>query len=176
MIKGTTNSASRMVFVRGWALLTSVWAVGCGGRAQKDAQNSDLGIPPSGFYSILYESVSDSCQATQPQATVEGFMQATPQGGLNIPIWETGGRRSDMAWDQPLVYTWTECGASLTLDVTTKTSRSFVVDSQMVWVNPTPCTRLAWLGVPPSDCTVHQRETYKIEQACPATRNSVSCE
>jgi hypothetical protein len=96
--------------------------------------------------------------------------------GLNIPIWQTGERRQDIAWDQPFMYTWTECGASITLDVTAKTAHSFVVDSQMDWVNPTACATLAWLGVPPSDCTVHQHETFELEQACPATRDGLSCQ
>jgi hypothetical protein len=162
---------------RVWAGLACLWAVGCSGQAQEDVQSSDGGIgsPPSGFYSILYESVSDSCEPLQPQGTVEGLMTAAGNG-LEIPIWQTGQRRQDIAWDQPFMYTWTECGASITLDVTAKTARSFVIDSQMDWVNPTACATLAWLGVPPSDCTVHQRETFELEQACPATRDGFSCQ
>ncbi|HEY3665367.1 MAG TPA: hypothetical protein VGL19_05180 [Polyangiaceae bacterium] len=99
----------------------------------------------------------------------------TIPGELNVPIWQYGGRRQDMRWDEPFMHTWSECGASLTLDVTTKTSHSFVVDSQMDWVNPTACTSLAWLGVPPSSCSVHQRETYELLQACPSTRKNVTC-
>src|SRR5450432_4192770 len=45
-----------------WTAVTCLCAVGCGGQAQEDVQSSDSGTPPSGFYSILYESVSDSCQ------------------------------------------------------------------------------------------------------------------
>ena len=159
-----------------WTALTWLCAFGCGGQAQEDVQSSDSGMPPGGFYSISYESLADSCQPPQPQGTVEGLMSVSAEGELNIPIWQTGGRRQDITWDQPFTHTWTECGATLTLDVTARTSHSFVIDSQMDWVNPTACTTLAWLGVPPSNCTVHQRETFELEQACPATRNGVSCE
>jgi hypothetical protein len=157
-----------------WTAITCLCAVGCGGRAQEDVQGSDSGPPPAGFYSVSYESLSDLCQPLHPQSTAEELVGSTANGP-NIWISQGDTSRQDIGWGQPFMYTWSECGTSITLDVTAKTSHSFVVDSLIDWVNPGACP-LVPPSVPSSDCTVHQRETFELEQACPATRNGISCE
>jgi hypothetical protein len=150
--------------------LVCLCAVGCGGRVQ----DAEVGTPPSGFYSVSGVTDFDSCQQPSPQTTADVLVGTNAQGP-NVRLWPSDLRHQDITWDQPFMYTWSECGATLVLDVKARSAHSFVLDRQMDWVNPTACDFLAPLGIPPSNCTVHVVETYELEQACPAERNNVGC-
>jgi len=54
-----------------------------------------------------------------------------------------------------------------------KTSDSFSVQSDWVWVDPGDCAPSI---IPPSfDCKARQVAMYQLIQACPATLNGLSC-
>ena len=151
---------------------------GCGGQAQEDAQVvKDAGTQRAGFYSVMFETMADSCDPAQSPDTLEQLVSSNDQV-FNIPITQIGGGRQDLPWDRPFNYTLSECGTSIAIEVQAKNLHSFTVNSQIDWVNPSAC-RASLPYRPKSDCLVHQRETYELEQACPATRKSgpgfVSC-
>jgi hypothetical protein len=164
---------TRRMGQRNWLVtgFMGLCAVACGGRAQ----DAEVGTPPSGFYSVSGASDFDSCQQPSPQGAANDLVSVNAEGP-NVRLWPGDLRRQDITWKQPLMHTWSECGATLVLDVKAKTAHSFALDYQMDWVNPTSCDFLAPLGIPPSDCTVHVVETYELEQACPAERNNVGCQ
>ena len=155
----------------GWIVLTASCAVGCG--AQAEGSESPP-IPPSGFYSVSWRTVSDSCEPLQQEVTTDELAM-TSADGANVVIWQYGKRRQDLTWDEPLVHTWSECGATISLEVTAKSAHSLVVDHQMAWVNPATCEPLAWFDVPSADCAVHQIATYEFEEACPGTGDGFHC-
>jgi hypothetical protein len=156
----------------GWAVLTALCAVGCGGQAEGSDTVSQT--PPSGFYSVSWQTVSDSCQPLQPEVMTSELAMATADGA-NVVTWQYGKRRQDLTWDKPLEFTWSECGATISLKVTATSAHSLVVDHQMAWVNPAACDPLDWFDVPSADCAVHQIATYELEEPCPATRSGFNC-
>jgi hypothetical protein len=158
----------------GGAALTALCALGCGGRAEEPAQNPDLGIPPGGFYSATWQTLSDSCDAKEPQGTTNELIGAGVEGGVSVVFWQAH-RQQPIPWDEPFTFTWNECGVTVTLEVLEKSSHSLVVDRRLDWVNPAPCKQLKDYDLPTFDCAVHQITTYELEQACPTTRHGVSC-
>jgi hypothetical protein len=158
---------------RAWVVLSTLCVVGCGGRAE-DAQSPDLGAPPSGFYSVSWQTVSDTCQLQQPSGSTVEVVSAKANGA-NIVFYQSGRRRQDIVWEERLFHTWDECGATFALEVASKSAHSLVVDLRWDWVNPRTC-EASWLEIPNSDCATHQIATYELEEACPATRNGFHCQ
>jgi hypothetical protein len=142
-------------------LLTALCAVGCGA----PVEGSESSRPPSGLYSVSWQTVFDSCQPMQLETTTQESLSTTAEG-TNVLIWQYGKRRQDLAWGERLVYAWEQCGATISLEVTEKSTHSMVVDHQIDWVNPTACEPLAWFDIPSSDCTVHQIATYEFVDDC----------
>ena len=159
----------------GWGLIAALNAVACGGQAELQAQDMDAGTPPGGFYSVSWQTVSDSCQPKRAQGTFDELVGST-RDLAGIVFAPTGHGHQDIPWDEPFFFTAPDCALAVAFDVISKTSHSFVVDSQIDWGEPTPaCKPWALFGIPDAACSVHQIATYELEQACPATRNNVSC-
>ena len=135
----------------------------------------DAGTPPGGFYSVSWQTVSDSCQPKRAQGTFDELVGSTRDLAA-IVFAPTGHGHQDIPWDEPFFFTAPDCALAVAFDVISKTSHSFVVDSQIDWGDPTPaCKPWALFGIPDAACSVHQIAIYELEQACPATRNNVSC-
>jgi len=149
--------------------LMALGALGCGGQAE----SSDSVRPPSGFYRATWQTVSDSCQPMQEDRTSEELLFASSDK-IAI-VMSPDHRHQEIPWDQPYVWTWIECGLTFSFNVVSKSTDSLVVDSQLDWVDPHSCASASWLEVPSSNCTVQQTVTYELLQACPTTRNQVSC-
>ncbi len=108
-----------------------------------EGSESVSSTPPSGFYSVSWRTVSDSCQPMQQEVTTSELAMATADGA-NVVMWQYGKRRQDLTWDKPLVYTWSECGATISLEVTAQSSHSLVVDHQMLGSTRPPA--ILWPG------------------------------
>jgi len=158
----------------GYIGLVALCALGCGGQAEQQAPSSDAQRPPSGFYRATWKTVFDSCQPRQTERTSEESLFASPDT-VSI-VMSRDHRHQEIPWDQPLMYTWSDCGATISLNVAAKSEASLVVDSQWDWVSPTACEPLSWLDPPSSDCTLQQTVSYELLQACPTTRDNVSCQ
>lgn len=149
--------------------LIALCALGCSGQAE----SSDAVRPPSGFYRATWQTVSDSCQPMEQDRTSEELLGASPDK-VTI-VMSRDHRHQEIPWDQPFMWTWSDCGATVSYNVVAKSADSLVVDSQWDWVNPQSCASVSWLEVPSSNCTLQQTVTYELLQACPTTRNNVSC-
>lgn len=156
--------------------MLAAWCnVACGGRVETDRQSTDSGTPPAGFYSVTWRTVTDSCQPSRPQGTFDELIGAKADV-VNIVVSPTGHGRQDIRWDEPFFFTANDCSLALSLEVTSKSSHSFVVDSQVDWSDPDAgCAPYSLFNVPAAPCSVHQIATYELEEACPATRNGLHC-
>ena len=133
----------------------------------------DSGTPPFGFYSVSWQTVSDSCQPRRPERTSEEVVGSTEK--LVSVVLSTDHRHQDIQWNEPFFFTSSECGLSISLEVVSKSATSFVVDSQIDWVGANrACEPWAFLGIPSGDCSVHQTVTYELNRPCPS-KNLGSC-
>jgi|SRR6187431_1877705 len=157
-----------------WTALAGLSVLGCGGRAGLQSEStSDVETPAHGFYSATWQTVSDSCQPAEPQGTTQELIGPLREG-ISVVFWQPH-RQQVIPWDEPFMFSWSECGATIRLEVLERSYRSLVVDRRIDWANPAPCKKLKGLAVPSFGCSVHQITTYELEQACPSTRNGVTC-
>jgi len=147
------------------------------------AGGDDQGTPPAGFYSLRAETITDTCTPAAPAGVVEQhtFVRANATG-VNVALLPVIGRQ-DILFSKPVAFTMPECGTSYAVAVTSADSGSFVVDSTWNFVDFSACNAakpsdIAGLPIPytpQADCTLHQRLTYELVQACPATVDGLSC-
>jgi hypothetical protein len=169
-----------------WTGLMSIGCLlvigGCGGRtAMDDLSNSEsladasCTLPPSGFYSMSVETLTDSCDPPRSQVVGKEMGLAAASQGCNVII-GLGGPRQDVPWEGLPKSKFPLCDTTWQVDVIAKSCRSFQIEYAIDWVNPTTCGLSTMLDIPPSNCFVRQRETFELIKACPATNSAgVSC-
>jgi hypothetical protein len=154
------------------ALLVGVCAIGCGGEAlTSDPPNpgsSDL--PVSGFYALGIDTATNCSPAPAIHETREELVLASANG-VNLRLWSDA--RQDVPWSG-LAFALVGCESTVRVQVTDKSSDSFSVQSDWLWVDPRSCT-LGSGPLPSSDCNARQFASYQLIERCPTSRNGLGC-
>lgn len=120
-------------------------------------------LPPSGFYSLSTQTISDSCEPKSEQKQASGVEITVNSIGYNVPL--AGGGREDVPWQGPREINLPGCESSFGVEVVSRTSHSIAVEYWIDWIHPESCKQSAF-NVPVFDCSVRQRETFELQQSC----------
>ncbi len=154
------------------ALLVGLCEIGCGGVAatSADPNPAGSGLPVSGFYTLSIDTATD-CSPAPPVHETREDLVSTNADGLNLNIWSKA--RQDVPWTG-LTSTFGGCNSSVRIQVTDKSSSSFSVQSDWLWVDPESCALGGSLR-PSFACNARQFASYQLIEPCPASRNGLGC-
>jgi len=153
-------------------------ATACAGHVSGE----DNSRPPRGFYWVTTVTRNDTCSPSIAQGTREQLAGGN-HDVVGVSLWE-----ASFVFDMP----WT--GGAFELDrchhaeelttplfsvvyeVNELTPRSYELDSRWDWTAPGACPeRDSAENFPTVPCSLEMTQTYELSEACPATRNGLSC-
>lgn len=123
-----------------------------------DAQPSSSPLPVPGLYSVNIDTATDCSPA--PGAHETRTERLSPNAaGVNLSFWSNA--KQDVPWTG-LDSALDGCPqSSVRIKVAVESSRSFIVQSDWVWIDPSRCSLDAG-NLPRFACTARQVATYEL--------------
>src|SRR4051812_31698132 len=138
--------------------LIGLCPLGCGGVAATSADPSPSAeLPVAGSYLVNIDTATD-CSPAPPAHETREEQLSPDANGVNGSFWSNA--REEVPWTgvaSPLG----GCQSSVRIQVTEKSSRSFALQSDWLWVDPGRCS-LGAAAFPPSACNARQFAMYEL--------------